>query len=210
LYSEHSTAPDSGYLGWKKRGSLEATGDSIVWSIGVGEYAGPVENKFGISFYKVEDRETRDGELQSEVRIIQLSFEPSAESRDETTNKMMNFADDVKENDFLQTARSYGLEVDTSSYFRRGVFLPGIGRSKAAVDFAFLNPEGTTSELYPTVDGWAVLRVLDIEPETYQSLEEVKSDIIKEIVKKNIPIVIINRCFECFRKFAYIIITYKI
>jgi len=183
LYSEHTTAPDSGYLGWKKRESLEAAGDSAVWSISAGDYAGPIETKFGISFYKVEDREKRDGELQSEVRMIQLKFEPSAESRDETSNKMMNFADDVKENDFIQTAMSYGLEVDTSSYFRRGVFLPGIGRSKAAVDFTFLNPAGTTSEIYPTVDGLAVIKVLDVEPETYRSLDEVKSEIVDHIVK---------------------------
>ena len=182
LYSEHHTAQDSGYLGWRGKNRLEASGDSAVWATSVGKWRGPVESKYGIGFYKVEGREKREGELQSEIRMIQLKFEPTADSRDVITNKMASFTEDAKEGDFIQTAATYNLIVDTTEYFKKGAFIPGLGRMKSAVDFIYSKPPETVSEIYPLANGWMVFKIEGIQPESLQPLENIRKEIVDKLL----------------------------
>ena len=181
LYSDHHTASDSGYLGWMPKKQLEAISDSAVWITAVGDYTGSLENRYGVHFYKVIDRGMQEGKLKSELLIIQLKFFPSSDTKDMITNKMQNFSEDIMEGDFLRTAELFELEVDTSGYFPRGTFIPGLGKIKSAVDFAFAKPVGTTSELYPLRNGWLAFKLIDIQPEHNKPLEEVRDGIFREL-----------------------------
>ena len=183
LYSDHHTSADSGKLGWTPKLRLEESAEAAVWAIDVGEYTDAVEGRYGIQIYKVKDRKKIDGELQNDLSIIQLKFVPSSDTKDMIVNKMLNFAEDIVENDFLLTAQSYDLEVDSSGFFGWNPFIPGLGKMKSAVDFSFNNPVGSTSELYPLRNGWLVLKVIGAVAENYSPLEEVRDDIYEELAK---------------------------
>ena len=184
LYSDHHTSADSGKLGWTPKLRLEESAEAAVWAIDVGEYTDAVEGRYGIQIYKVKDRKKIDGELQNDLSIIQLKFVPSSDTKDMIVNKMLNFAEDIVENDFLLTAQSYDLEVDSSGFFGWNPFIPGLGKMKSAVDFSFNNPVGSTSELYPLRNGWLVLKVIGAVAENYSPLEKVRDDIY-EVLAKN-------------------------
>ena len=183
LYSDHHTASDSGKLGWTPKLRLEEAAEKAVWDAKIGSDTGPIEGRYGIQIYKINDRKMKDGELQNDLSIIQLKFMPSSDTKDMIVNKMLSFADDIKQNDFLQTAQEYGLEVDTSGYFKWNPFIPGLGKMKSAVDFSFNNPVGTTSDLYPLRNGWLVLKIIDAIPEHYTPIDEVKDEIFETLAK---------------------------
>ena len=184
LYSDHHTASDSGKLGWTPKLRLEEAAEKAVWETKIGSDTGPIEGRYGIQIYKINDRKMKDGELQNDLSIIQLKFMPSSDTKDMIVNKMMSFADDIKQSDFLQTAQEYGLEVDTTGYFRWNPFIPGLGKMKSAVDFSFKNPVGTSSDLYPLRNGWLVLKIIDATAEHYTPIEEVTDEIFGTLAKK--------------------------
>jgi peptidyl-prolyl cis-trans isomerase D len=195
-HSDHHTAPDSGYLGWMPKLRLEFTSDSLVWLTKVGHYVGPFETRYGIHFYLVMDRGKREGELQSELRILQLKFLPSSDTKDMIANRMESFSQDIKKADFVQTAKAYDLEVDTSGYFEEGEFIPGIGKIRSAVDYAFNNPLGSTSMNYPLRNGWLVFKLIEIQPAHNRSLEEVQSEIFYTLWNEKKKDLAITKCKE--------------
>lgn len=181
MYSDHHTAPDSGKLGWIPRKRLETMGDSAVWATKLGDYTGPLHTRFGIAFYLVEDRKMMEGEMQSETRILQLKYMPSNETRDLLLNKMLSFAEETKTGDFLNIAEAYGFKSDTSGYFDAEGFIYGVGKVKSAADFAFNNPVGKVSELYPMRNGWLVFKITDVAQEHYKPLEEVRDEVFQKV-----------------------------
>ncbi len=184
LYSDHHSAADSGKIGWFPRKRLEATGDSAVWETKPGDYTGPLETRFGVTFYLVQGRDIVEGEMQSDLRIIQLKYTPSNETRDILVNKMLSFSEEIKNGNFLNIAEAYGFKVDTSGYFDDGGFITGVGKVKSAADFAFNNPVGRTSEIYPMRYGWFVFKIIDAIEAHTQTLEEVRDDVFKEVYRR--------------------------
>lgn len=185
MYSDHHTAADSGKLGWVPHNQVEAAADSALWVTPVGKYFGPLVTRFGVNFYKALARKMMDGQMKTETQIIQLKFMPSADTKDIIANKAAAFAEDIKENDFVTTAESYKIKVDTSGYFQReGAFVPGLGRVFSEVEWAFSNPAGANSEVYPLRNGWMVFKILDIAEEHYTPLAEVKESIYAKVMKE--------------------------
>ncbi|MBC8278571.1 MAG: SurA N-terminal domain-containing protein [FCB group bacterium] len=182
IFSDHHTAPDSGNLGWMPKMRLEQEADSLVWKTPVGEFFGPLYTRYGAHFYKVLDREFRDGELQSDLQILQIKFLPSADTKDMIANKAAAYVDEIKENDFTRTAEAYGVVPDTSGYFMRdGSFVPGLGKVVSQAEWAFENPAGSTSEVYPLRNGWLVFKITGMAEERFSELEEVRDDIFEKI-----------------------------
>ncbi|NQS97266.1 MAG: SurA N-terminal domain-containing protein [candidate division Zixibacteria bacterium] len=185
IYSDHHTAPDSGNLDWMPIKQLEAMSDSAVQATEPGNFTGPIINRYGLHFYLVEDRKMIDGELKSKIKIIQLKYMPSADTKDIIRNKAMNFAEEIKLGDFNLIAKAYGVAPDTSGFFdRESGFIPGLGKMKSASEFAFENPLNTTSEVYPIRIGWLVFKLIDIEPQHYKPVDEIKDELFDDICRK--------------------------
>ena len=199
IFSDHHTAPDSGKLGWMPKKRIELEADSIVWKTPAGDFFGPLYTRFGAHFYQVLDRKVIDGELQSDLQIIQLKFIPSADTKDMVSNKAVSFADEIKENDFVRAAKAYNLEPDTSGYFiREGSFVPGLGKVVSEVEWAFENPVGSTSTVYPLRNGWLVFKVTDKADEHFSELEEVHDDMFEKLYMKKQA----DAAFEACSEFA--------
>jgi len=182
IYSDHHTAPDSGKLGWIPKMQLEPEADSAVWRTPVGKYFGPLQTRYGLHFYKALGREKQEGELKSDLQIIQLKFVPSADTKDAVANKASSFTEEIKENDFSLTAKNYNLKVDTSGWFQKeGAFVPGLGKVISEVEWAFNNPAGTSSEAYPLRNGWLVFKILDKQAAHNAPLEDKKAEIFAKL-----------------------------
>ena len=182
IYSDHHTAPDSGKLDWMPIKQLEAMSDSAVQATEPGNFTGPIVNRYGVHFYLVEDRKIIDGESKSRIRIIQLKYMPSADTKDIIRNKAMNFAEEIKLGDFNLIAEAYEVTPDTSGLFdRESGFIPGLGRMKSASEFSFENPLGATSEVYPLRDGWLIFKLIEITPRHHKPIDEIRDDLFTEI-----------------------------
>ena len=185
IYSDHHTAPDSGDLGWIPQMQLEQESDSAVQATEPGNFTGPIINRYGVHFYLVEDRGMQDGEMKSKLRIIQLKYMPSADTQDIIRNQAMNFAEEIKERDFVQVCQAYNMEACSSGFFdRQSGFIPGLGKHKAASEFCFEKLVGATSEIYPLRNGWLVFKIIEEEPKHYKPLEEVRKDVFTKLYRQ--------------------------
>lgn len=199
IYSDHHTASDSGKLGWMPKLQLEPEADSIVWKTPVGKYFGPLQTVYGLQFYKVIGREKQEGELKSDMQIIQLKYLPSADTKDAIANRAQSFSEEIKENDFVQTAQTYKVKVDTSGWFQKeGSFVPGLGKVVAQVEWAFNNPVGSTSDVYPLRNGWLVFKVIDKKEAKNAPLEEKRESIFTEIYTEKRADAAYNACQEFY------------
>ena len=184
VYSDHHTAPDGGELGYVPRKRLEADADKAVWSAKVGDLIEPIVNRYGFFIYRVDDSMLVEGEEKRKLSLIQLKFMPSPETKDNVLNMAQNFIEEAREFGFIVAATAYGIEVDTSGYFEQLQFVPGIGKLKSVVDYAFAYPKRTVSDLYPLRKGWLVLQVDDIQNEHNKPLEEVREEIFDELYRQ--------------------------
>ena len=101
-YSEDkTTSEDGGDLGWIRRGSMGNDFMDAALEAQKGDIVGPVLTRKGYHIISVEDRRVEDGEDEVKARHILLKIVPSPDTRDQVYTDAYNFAQDVKEADFL-------------------------------------------------------------------------------------------------------------
>ncbi len=180
-YSDDKSAK-GGDLGFFERGRMVPEFEEAAFATPVGEISGPVLTKFGYHIIKVTDKKREGGVEKIRASHILLRIQPSADTRDQVRNAATGFADEVKETDFLEAADIYGVKVDTSAYFERKEYIPGLGRLPAAVEFIFTKRIGETGGPYPLRDGLVVFKIDDVQKEHYQTLSEVRDRIYSELL----------------------------
>ncbi|MDX1741821.1 MAG: peptidylprolyl isomerase, partial [Rhodothermales bacterium] len=174
ISDDTQSARQGGDLGWFGKGRMVQAFEDAAFSAPIGRLVGPVETQFGYHVIEVT------GRSDSEVRIADfaLRLTPSVG----TLSRIEENLDDLKyfaeeEGDFRAEAERRGLTVQTVQVEADQAFVPGIGNSRALVNFLSNADVGDVSPVIELNDDFMVAEVESIQEEGYRPLSEVRSEI---------------------------------
>jgi len=150
---------------------------------------GPILTEYGYHVIKVNDKRTVESNEQVNASHILLTIQPGRGTENELKDNASIFALEATEYGFFALADSLGLEIQDSNGLRKeSIFVDNFGVGRSAVNFAFNNVEGSTSDPIKNDNFFGVFFLDKVSKETVLSFEDVKEDLKNEFLsdfKKN-------------------------
>ena len=178
-----------GNLGWFNKGQLLPEFEIASFEAEKGSIVGPILTEYGYHVIKVNDKRTVESNEQVNASHILLSIQPGRGTENELKDNASIFALEATEYGFFALADSLGLEIQDSNGLRKeSIFVDNFGVGRSAVNFAFNNVEGSTSDPIKNDNFFGVFFLDKVSKETVLSFEDVKEDLKNEFLsdfKKN-------------------------
>ena len=178
-----------GDLGWFNKGQLLPEFEIASFEAEKGSIVGPILTQYGYHLIKVNDKRTVESNEQVNASHILLTIQPGRGTENELKDTASIFALEATEYGFFALADSLGLEIQDSNGLRKeSIFVDNFGVGRSAVNFAFNNVEGSTSDAIKNDNFFGVFFLDKVDKETVIPFEEVKEDLRNEFLsefKKN-------------------------
>ena len=178
-----------GDLGWFNKGQLLPEFEVASFEAEIGSIVGPILTQYGYHVIKVNDKRTVESNEQVNASHILLTIQPGRGTENELKDIASIFALEATEFGFFVLADSLGLEIQDSNGLRKeSIFVDNFGVGRSAVNFAFNNVEGSTSDAIKNDNFYGVFFLDKVDKETVISFEDVKEDLKNEFLsefKKN-------------------------
>ena len=178
-----------GDLGWFNKGQLLPEFEIASFEAEIGSIVGPILTQYGYHVIKVNDKRTVESNEQVNASHILLTVQPGRGTENELKDIASIFALEATEFGFFALADSLGLEIQESNGLRKeSIFVDNFGVGRSAVNFAFSNVEGSTSDAIKNDNFYGVFFLDKVDKETVISFEDVKEDLKNEFLsefKKN-------------------------
>ena len=178
-----------GGLGWFNKGQLLPEFEIASFEAEKGSIVGPILTQYGYHVIKVNDKRTVESSEQVNASHILLTIQPGRGTENELKDTANIFALEATEYGFFALADSLGLEIQDSNGLRKeSIFVDNFGVGRSAVNFAFNNVEGSTSDAIKNDNFFGVFFLDKVDKETVLSFEDVKEDLKNEFLsefKKN-------------------------
>ena len=174
-----------GDLGWFNKGQLLPEFEVASFEAEKGTIVGPILTEYGYHVIKVNDKRTVDSNEQVNASHILLTIQPGRGTEKDLKDTASIFALEATEYGFFTLADSLGIEVQDSNELRKeSIFIDSFGVGRSAVNFAFNNVEGSTSDVIKNDNFFGVFFLDRIEEETVLSFENVKEDLKNEFLSE--------------------------
>ena len=178
-----------GDLGWFNKGQLLPEFEIASFEAEKGSIVGPILTQYGYHVIKVNDKRTVESNEQVNASHILLTIQPGRGTENELKDIANIFALEATEFGFFALADSLGLEIQDSNGLRKeSIFVDNFGVGRSAVNFAFNNVEGSTSDAIKNDNFYGVFFLDKVDKEKLISFEDVKEDLKNEFLsefKKN-------------------------
>ena len=178
-----------GDLGWFNKGQLLPEFEIASFEAEIGSIVGPILTQYGYHIIKVNDKRIVESNEQVNASHILLTVQPGRGTENELKDIASIFALEATEFGFFALADSLGLEIQDSNGLRKeSIFVDNFGVGRSAVNFAFNNVEGSTSDAIKNDNFYGVFFLDKVDKETVISFENVKEDLKNEFLsefKKN-------------------------
>ena len=178
-----------GDLGWFNKGQLLPEFEIASFEAEKGSIVGPILTQYGYHVIKVNDKRTVESNEQVNASHILLTIQPGRGTENELKDIASIFALEATEFGFFALADSLGLEIQDSNGLRKeSIFIDNFGVGRSAVNFAFNNVEGSTSDAIKNDNFYGVFFLDKVDKETVISFEDAKEDLKNEFLsefKKN-------------------------
>ena len=178
-----------GDLGWFNKGQLLPEFEIASFEAEIGSIVGPILTQYGYHIIKVNDKRIVESNEQVNASHILLTVQPGRGTENELKDIASIFALEATEFGFFALADSLGLEIQESNGLRKeSIFVENFGVGRSAVNFAFNNVEGSTSDAIKNDNFYGVFFLDKVDKETVISFENVKEDLKNEFLsefKKN-------------------------
>ena len=178
-----------GDLGWFNKGQLLPEFEIASFEAEKGSIVGPILTQYGYHVIKVNDKRTLESSEQVNASHILLTIQPGRGTENNLKDTASIFALEATEYGFFALADSLGLEIQDSNGLRKeSIFVDNFGVGRSAVNFAFNNVEGSTSDAIKNDNFYGVFFLDKVDKETVISFEDVKEDLKNEFLsefKKN-------------------------
>ncbi len=191
IYSEdpgNQVTPDSargGRLGWFRHGQMVKPFEEAAFAAEPGEIVGPVLSPFGYHIILVEDKRKTEDFEEIKASHILLKIEMSSRTRDGLRRKAVLFGYDAQDYGFDAALDTHQVVAQTTSPFGDDAdFIPGLGRARSAIRFAFNNEIGDVSEPLETDDLYAVVTVDSIIPAGYTPFTEMRDKLKRDLIRE--------------------------
>jgi peptidyl-prolyl cis-trans isomerase D len=173
-YSDDGTAQRGGDLGWFGPGRMVEPFEKAAFGARIGRIVGPVETQFGYHLIEVTDRATEEAQVADFALTLRASVQ--------TLNRVQSNLDDLQyfsaeEGDFAGEAGRRSLDVRTVSIEEDQQFIPGVGNSRALLNFLAGAEEGDVSPVIELNDVFLVATVERINDAGYQPFDEVRAQL---------------------------------
>ncbi|ACY47654.1 peptidylprolyl isomerase [Rhodothermus marinus] len=200
LAREHSDDPGSarrgGDLGWFGRGRMVEPFEEAAFSAPIGRVVGPIETRFGYHLIEVTGRSN----VEVQIADLAMRLAPSLATLNRIQERMEDLAYYAEESgDFEGEAQRMGLQVQEMRVEEDQQFLPGIGQSRAILNFLAGADEGDVSQVIELDDRFIVLQLVEVIPEGYRSFEEVREEIRPRVLlekKKEVQVARMRRALQ--------------
>lgn len=177
---EPGAAMSGGDLGWFGKGRMVKPFEDAAMKGKPGDVIGPVKTQFGIHVIKIEGRDSRE----LKIADIHIAVKASSQTKDGASQNAQDFAYVAKNGQLEKEAEGLKLQVKETPEFQKGGFIPGLGFTEAASNFAFKNKVNTISDAYPVTGGYAVFKVSEVKNEGVRPFEEVKDGLKPRVLRK--------------------------
>ena len=178
-----------GDLGWFNKGQLLPEFEIASFEAEKGSIVGPILTQYGYHIIKVNDKRIVESNEQVNASHILLTVQPGRGTENELKDIASIFALEATEFGFFVLADSLGLEIQDSNGLRKeSIFVDNFGVGRSAVNFAFNNVEGSTSDAIKNDNFYGVFFLDKVDKETVISFEDAKEDLKNEFLsefKKN-------------------------
>ena len=178
-----------GDLGWFNKGQLLPEFEIASFEAEIGSIVGPILTQYGYHIIKVNDKRIVESNEQVNASHILLTIQPGRGTENELKDIASIFALEATEFGFFAIADSLGLEIQDSNGLRKeSIFVDNFGVGRSAVNFAFNNVEGSTSDAIKNDNFYGVFFLDKVDKETVISFEDAKEDLKNEFLsefKKN-------------------------
>jgi parvulin-like peptidyl-prolyl isomerase len=182
-YSDCPSASKGGDLGFFGKGRMDLTFEKQAFSMKKGEVSKPFKTRFGWHIVKLNDIRYTDGDKEVHASHILIKEEPGAETIRNLEKVASDFYERCANDSFQVAAKDIAYEIqETSEFNKDSRYLPGIGRAKTLIDFAFSHKLGSVSEPYQSESGDYFIATISYKVgKHYEDLYQVKDRISSEI-----------------------------
>lgn len=173
-FSDDPSASNGGDLGWFGPGTMVKPFEEAAFGASVGQTVGPISTQFGYHLIMVEDKATVEVQIADFSLTIRASV-ATLNRAQEKLDDLQYFADET--GDFAGEATSRDLEIKTVQVEAEQSFIPGIGISRALMNFLETAGVGDVSLVVELDHVFLVTVVDEIQSEGFRPFEEVKAQL---------------------------------
>ena len=172
-----------GNLGWFGRGQMLPEFDVASFDGQVGDIIGPLLTEYGFHVIKVNDKRVVDESEQVNASHILLSIKPSRATENKLKDIANIFSLESNEYGFFSHADSLGLVIiDANGVEKESIFIDNFGVGRSAVNFAYSNIEGSTSDAIKNDNFYGVFFLDKVSEKSVTSFEDVKNQLKEEFI----------------------------
>src|SRR5262245_20344025 len=182
MSEDPATASRGGDLGLIAAGELVPEVDKLIQSLKPGELGGPLRSPFGYHVVKVFEvvPGTRK-ELKEIAPTLRATLAAEGQMKAHRDRALEAQRALLVAADFAAEARRLGLTVREAGPLRRGDSVEGIGRVTEASDAIFALPPDGVSSPVRVPEGFAIFRLVSVEPSRLLPLDEAKADVQRAV-----------------------------
>ena len=185
-YSEDEASKDKGGdVDYFSRERMVAEFSDAAWALSPGQVSDLVKSQFGFHIIKVVDKRAAKTQTLDEVRPQiedQLRWEKAQTEASRVAEEIGKSIDDPSDLDRIARERSW--QVGDSGLFSREEPLAGLGFAPSVAAEAFRLEVGKVSQALRTNQGFVFIHLAEVKPSALPTLEEAKSKVRDDVVKK--------------------------
>jgi peptidyl-prolyl cis-trans isomerase D len=183
-YSESTTAPKGGDMGWVQEGMVEESIERPLFSTKAGGLSEVVRGRDGFYILKIEESANEKLKSFDEVKDLILETLKKEKARSEASRR----ADDAfyslfRSRDLEGYAREKNLPIRTTGFLKEGDEVPEIGKNPSFYSSAVSLRVGEISPVVDIQPNFYILKLLDKKESRIPSLEEVKEEVRRKVIE---------------------------